>query len=57
MMTEGVGGHGFSDVDRTGRASDFVRYLDERGTQEFMRVVEQRIIDPLEVQPEPWTWM
>ena len=50
-MSTGGRAHEFSDVDRTGRAAEFVHYLDERGSLEFMQLVEQRIVDRLEVQP------
>ena len=34
--------HEFSDVDRTGRAAEFVHYLDERGSLEFMQLLSPR---------------
>jgi ubiquinone/menaquinone biosynthesis C-methylase UbiE len=44
-------GHEFSDVDRTGRAGEFVGFLDECGSQEFFHFIERRITDRLEPHP------
>jgi ubiquinone/menaquinone biosynthesis C-methylase UbiE len=51
MNNREIADHEFSDVDRTGRADDFVRYLDERGALDFLQLVEQRIMDRLDVRP------
>lgn len=49
MSTQGQA-HEFSDVDRTGRAGEFVRYLDERGALPFLQLIEQQIVDRLQVR-------
>lgn len=43
--------HEFSDVDRAGRAGEFVRYLDEHSALSVLQAIEQRIVERLEVRP------
>jgi ubiquinone/menaquinone biosynthesis C-methylase UbiE len=43
--------HEWGEVDRTGRAGEFVRYLDERTSLDFFQLIDRRITDRLEVRP------
>ena len=46
-----MSGHEFSDVDRTGRADELVQRLDTIRSQEFLQLIERRIVERLEPRP------
>lgn len=51
MGQQGMVGHEFSDVDRTGQPAGFIRYLDELGVMEYFQRLERTIADRLGVRP------
>lgn len=50
MSTPGTTGCEWSNVDRSGQASEFMRLLDELGAMDFLRLVEEGIVARLEVR-------